>query len=176
MTAQLRDDLELLDEHLEELTALCQRHTFAYYREWALVLGGWRLGGERGSSRIKVGIANLTASGARARMPYWLSLLASAQRDTRKAAAADATLDSAWSAGMQHGDRWWLPEVIRLRAVSKPRGVADELLRRAYAMAKDQSTPVLADRCRADLLARGLPDPAFGDAVATTNADGTPSS
>ncbi len=176
VTAQLRDDLELLDEHLEELTALCQRHTYAYYREWALVLGGWRLGGERGSSRIKVGIANLTASGARARMPYWLSLLASAQRDTRKAAAADATLDSAWSAGMQHGDRWWLPEVIRLRAVTKPRGVADELLRRAYAMAKDQSTPVLADRCRADLLARGLPDPAFGDAVATTNADGTPSS
>ena len=176
VTAQLRDDLELLDEHLEELTALCQRHTYAYYREWALVLGGWRLGGERGSSRIKVGIANLTASGARARMPYWLSLLASTQRDTRKAAAADATLDSAWSAGMQHGDRWWLPEVIRLRAVSKPRGVADELLRRAYAMAKDQSTPVLAERCRADLLARGLSDPAFGDSVATTNADGTPSS
>jgi hypothetical protein len=175
LTAQLRGDLDLLDEHVEELTALCRRHTYAYYREWALVLGGWRQGGDRGSSRIKVGVANLTGSGSRARMPYWLSLLASVQRDNGKAAAADATLDSAWAAGMQHGDRWWLPEVIRLRAVTKPRDVAGELLLRAYAMAKDQSTPVLAGRCRADLLARGLPDPAFGGAVAATNADGTPS-
>jgi hypothetical protein len=75
VTAQLRDDLELLDEHLAELTALCQRHTCAYYREWALVLGGWRLGGEQGSSRIKVGIANLTSSalgpGCRTGSPSW---------------------------------------------------------------------------------------------------------
>ena len=81
---------------------------------------------------------------------------------------------------MQRGDRWWLPEVIRLRAETKPKKVAGDLLLRAYAMASEQSSPVLAARCRADLLARGLDDPAFAEDLpstgSATNAGRTPSS
>ena len=172
VTAQLRGDLVLLDETLEELVEICQRHSYAYYREWALILGGWRHGTEAGVADIRRGIAHLSASGSLTRMPYWLSLLAQAQRSVGQHTAADAALDSAWTTATQHGDRWWLPEVMRLRARSRPGDDAVDLLRRAEERAWRQSSPALAQRCRADLAERG--EDAFGVRLERPNAERTP--
>jgi hypothetical protein len=86
-------------------------------------------------------------------MPYWLSLLADSQRGIGADADADASLDAAWTAASQRGDRWWLPEVLRARAKTKPPDTAAKMLRRAEKTAQAQSSPVLAQRCRDDLSA-----------------------
>jgi hypothetical protein len=65
---------------------------------------------------------------------------------------------------MQRGDRWWLPEVMRARAATKPPEVAVDILTKALTRAVEQSSPALADRCRADLALRGAEDLAFGAA------------
>jgi hypothetical protein len=155
VTAQLCGDLDALDESLEQLTALSHRHAYAYYREWALVLGGWRTGGLRGVAQCKLGVAHLSSSGALTRMPYWLALLAEAKRGIGDHTSADASLDAAWTTSLQRGDRWWLPEVLRLRAQSKPKPAALDLLRRAESLAIELDSPILAARCGADLAVHG---------------------
>ncbi|MEP6665401.1 MAG: AAA family ATPase [Nocardioidaceae bacterium] len=155
VTAQLRDDMQLLDETLVELSELCRRYSFAYYREWALILSGWRLGTERGLGRIKVGIAHLRADECLTRLPYWLTLLAQTQHAAGDVAAARATLDAARVSASQRDDRWWLPEVLRELAALSDDQEASPLLKEAGAMALAQASPMLARRSHFDLVRRG---------------------
>ena len=76
ITYQMRHDLPALKDAVGELRELCDRHGFAYYREWGLILDGWSRMGEPGIGLAQQGIGNLKAEGSYARMPYWLSLLA----------------------------------------------------------------------------------------------------
>ncbi len=76
ITHQLAGDLAALDVDLAELTEVCARYEIAYYREWGLVLTGWRAGGAPGIELIRQGLANLSSGHSYIRMPYWLSLLA----------------------------------------------------------------------------------------------------
>ena len=76
ITYQLRGDRAALQDTVAELTELCQRYQFAYYREWGLILDGWSRPAASGIDLARRGIGNLRASGSFARMPYWLALLA----------------------------------------------------------------------------------------------------
>ncbi|WP_318307376.1 ATP-binding protein [Amycolatopsis solani] len=145
ITHQLRRDRRALWAAVAELHDLCDRYGFAYYREWALVLGGWSRGGAAGLAAAQEGVANLKAEGAFARMPYWLTLVA----DLSAPEAARATLDAALAAGEARDDRWWLPEVLRLRAAHDTDPVPR--LRAAAELARAHGSVALLRRCEADL-------------------------
>jgi len=147
ITHQMRHDLDELAATVTELSALCDRYDFAYYREWALVLGGWSRGDRE---QARTGITNLKAEGSFARMPYWLSLLA----ELSDPPAARATLDAAIAAGQARDDLWWLPEVLRLRAGFDNQPVGR--LRSAASMAHAQGSVALLRRCERDLDGQGV--------------------
>jgi hypothetical protein len=80
-------------------------------------------------------------------MPYWLSLLAERTDPDR----AHGILDGAAAAAHSHDDRWWLPEVLRQRARFRHGPDAVAALHEALALAEEQGSTTLAERCRLDL-------------------------
>jgi hypothetical protein len=156
----MRNDLPRLAGTGTELRELCDRYSFAYYREWGLILDGWAAGDEAGVELARRGIGNLRSAGSFARMPYWLSLLADLRARCGQPGAARATLDAALADGYAHDDRWWLPEVLRMRAVYDDAEPAIARLRGAARMASEQGSAALLRRCERDLAARGVRAPA----------------
>ena len=169
VTHQLRGDRESLGQAVVELRDLCRRYEFAYYGEWALVLDGWATGGEAGIAQIRLGISRLRSLGAYARMPYWLSLLADVLVGQGRTDEARAVLDAALVAAEQCDDRWWQPEVMRLRADLEPGPNASDLLVRAIGLAHEQSSMTLESRCRKDLARRSV-RPSFAPPIPEANA------
>ena len=151
ITHQLRHDLPELRNTIDKLRQLCDRHDFAYYREWVLVLDGWSRPGPSGVDLVRRGISNLKSEGAFARMPYWLSLLADLSAQDNQPGAARATLDAALAAGRVHHDVWWLPEVMRMRAAYDKEQAALTRLRSAAPMASGHGSVALLRRCERDL-------------------------
>jgi hypothetical protein len=155
VTHQIRHDLPGLREAVGELRELCDRYGFAYYREWGLILDGWSRPDGPGTSLARQGIDALRAQNSFIRMPYWLSLLADLLARDGEAAAARASLDAALTAGHARDDLWWLPEVMRMRAVydTEP-GAALTRLRAAAQLAAGHGSVALLQRCEDDLAAR----------------------
>ncbi|MBM7799913.1 DNA-binding SARP family transcriptional activator/lambda repressor-like predicted transcriptional regulator [Microlunatus panaciterrae] len=157
ITHQLLGDRVGVAESAAELCDLCQRYSFAYYPEWGRILSGWARQDGQGLSLLQQGIDGLRAQGAFTRMPYWLALLADRLADANRPEAAAATLDAALSGGQARDDRWWLPEVMRIRAGFDPRAAAVDRLRAAAEMARSQGSVALLRRIEADLQLRGAP-------------------
>jgi tetratricopeptide (TPR) repeat protein len=151
VTDQVRGDVDGVRVAVAELTDLCERHGFAYYSEWAVVLDGWSMPDGAGVATIRRGIDALKRGRSFARMPYWLALLADAQAREGAAESAQLTLDAALSAGRAQDDLWWLPEVMRLRAAYDDGPAAASRLREAAELAADQGSVVLHRRCEQDL-------------------------
>jgi DNA-binding SARP family transcriptional activator/tetratricopeptide (TPR) repeat protein len=157
VTAQMRGDAAELGGRVAELSELCDRYGFAYYREWGLVLGGWAEHDQAGIDLARRGINNLKAETSLARMPYWLSLLADLLGRLGHPQDARATLDAAVVAAQAHDDVWWLPEVLRMRAAYDDDGAAVARLRSAARIARYQGSVALLRRCARDLAERGVP-------------------
>ena len=155
-------DLPQLRNMVDELRQLCDRYTFAYYREWALILDGWSRAGRPGIELAQRGIGNLKSQNSFARMPYWLSLLADLSARDSRPGAAQAALDAALAAGRVHHDVWWLPEVMRMRAAYDDGQAAIARLLSAAQMASEHGSVVLLRRCERDLSARGVRLPVSG--------------
>ncbi len=151
VTQQLAGDLDALADTLGELTAVCERYEFAYYREWAAVLTGWLRGGTVGIAQARRGIDALEREGSLARMPYWLWLLADVERASGATSSALGLLDAAHAVATQNTDVWWLPEVLRARAGLQPADRAEHDLERALALATEHGSPILQQRARAAL-------------------------
>lgn len=151
VTYQMLGDRDALRGVLAELTEVCTRYEFAYYRDWATVLTGWLHGGAAGVEQVQRGIARLESEGSLARMPYWLWLLADLHRSTGDDQAALAVLDAASAVAVHNDDLWWLPEVLRARASLVPTAQRAQVLDRALVLARQQGSWLLANRCRADL-------------------------
>ena len=155
LTWQLIGDVACLEEATDELARLSARHGFAYYPAWGLVLSGWARDDEAGTARIQRGLSDLRRAGAFARMPYWLSLLAERSADPDR---ARAVLDAAVVAARVREDRWWLPEVLRIRATRFATGPeASDGIRAALDLALEHGSVALAERCRADLASTRTP-------------------
>lgn len=154
VTDQMRGDLDELRRKTAELTERCERYGFAYYREWALILGGWVGGGRAGLDAARRGIERLKAARSFARMPYWLSLVADLHARDGRTPAARATLDGALTAARAHDDVWWVPEVLRMRASYDEPDVAVRRLEEGLAIAKAHGSVALLGRCERDLTAR----------------------
>lgn len=153
ITQQLLGRRDAVAGLVEELSAVCGRYHFAYYSQWALVLGGWLQGGEQGLARLRVGLTHLRAESSLARMPYWLSLQADVLSRAGRDQDALAVLDGAHAAGSLHGDAWWLPEIERMRAWHATGEERIAGLRSALDLAERQGSVALAERSRADLAA-----------------------
>jgi hypothetical protein len=153
---QMRGDVPRLRRTVTELRELCDRYDFAYYREWGLILDGWSHTDGPGSDLAQQGIGNLKAKGSFARMPYWLSLLADLLTRENRPNAARATLDAALIAAQAHDDRWWLPEVMRLRAAHDDEEAAVARLRSAARLASAHGSVALLRRCERDLRTLGV--------------------
>ncbi len=147
-------DREELAAVATALEALCIRYSFAYYGQWGAILRGWLTGREAGLGIIRQAIKELRASHALARMPYWQCLLAQTQMDCGFESEAQAVLAAAESLAYQQQDLWWLPEVLRRRALLAEATPARLFLARAEQLAEEQSSPWLAARVRATLAAR----------------------
>jgi hypothetical protein len=154
LTRQLLGDTPGLRSLAAELTDLCERFGFAYYRGWATVLNGWAEGGAAGLRAARAGIDSLEQEGSLARMAYWLSLVADLHRREGNTPAAAAVLDAATSFATAHGDQWWLPEILRVRAAFEPGRGPSRRLEQAADLARSQSSTTLLARCRADIDAR----------------------
>ncbi len=157
VTYQLRNDLDALRDVVVELRELCRRYSFAYYREWGLVLDGWARGGETGLRLAQRGVDALTAEGSFARMPYWLSLLADVSARVGRPDDACTLLEAALATGRAHDDLWWLPEVMRMRAAYDEPEAAAARLRAAVRLAQQHGSIALLRRCEQDLAVRGVP-------------------
>jgi DNA-binding SARP family transcriptional activator/tetratricopeptide (TPR) repeat protein len=155
ITHQMRRDLPRLTATVEELRQLCDRYGFAYYREWALILDGWSRGDEPGIDLARRGISNLKSEGALARMPFWLSLLADLSARNGQPGSARAILDAALAGGQERDDVWWLPEVMRMRAVYDDGPAGAARLQSAARMASAQGSAALLRRCQQDVVERG---------------------
>ena len=160
ITYQMRHDLPALKDAAGELRELCDRHGFAYYRDWGLILDGWSRTGEPGIGLAQQGIGNLNAEGSHARMPYWLSLLADLLASNDRPDAAQETLDAALAAAKARDDLWWLPEVMRMRAAYDEKHAAISRLRSAAQLASAQGSVALLRRCEHDLAGHGVHPPA----------------
>jgi hypothetical protein len=156
VTHQMRWDLPELRDTVSELRELCGRYDFAYYREWVLVLDGWSRGDAAGIDLARRGIENLKAEGSFARMPYWLSLLADLSARNDRPADARAILDAALVAARTRDDLWWLPEVMRMRAVYDEPEAGLARLRSAALLAYTQESLALRQRCEHDLAELGV--------------------
>ncbi|MDJ0315117.1 AAA family ATPase [Arthrobacter sp. H35-D1] len=132
-----------------ELETLCTRYKFAYYGQWGAILRGWLTGSEKGSAIIGTAIRELRAAQALARMPYWQCLLAQTQQECGKTREAGAVLAAAESFAHQNFDVWWLPEVLRQRALLAEPAAAQLLLGRAEKLADEQHNPTLSNSVRA---------------------------
>jgi DNA-binding SARP family transcriptional activator/tetratricopeptide (TPR) repeat protein len=153
ITHQMRHDMPELRDTVGELRELCDRYHLAYYREWGLILDGWCRTDGSGIDLARRGIDNLKSEGSFARMPFWLSLLADLLARGDQPGAARATLDAALVAAHTHDDRWWLPEVMRMRAAHDDDDGAISRLRSAAQMASAHGSTALLRRCQHDLAA-----------------------
>ena len=154
ITHQLRGDVPRTEEFARRVREICARYDFAYYGNWALILGGWCQGGADGAGQIRAGLARLRDQGALTRQPYYLGLLADTLLRSGQGDAAGVVLDAARTAAAVHDDRWWLPELYRLSAQRQPGPAGIELLRRALDLAGQHGSRALADRAACDLAER----------------------
>ncbi|CCH76894.1 putative adenylate cyclase [Nostocoides japonicum T1-X7] len=151
VTAWMDSADDRLREVHEELSELCNRYRFAYYSEWATVLGGWLHGGPAGADEIRSGIDALVAQRSLTRMPLWLDVLARTQVGAGDADAARGTLDAARTRAASTGDVWWLPEVLRDRAALSDPTTGQRLLSEGIRLASAHGSRALVERCEGDL-------------------------
>ncbi len=116
---QLCADETVAREYAEQALALASKYEAPYYRAWAAILVSYALAleqpnGER-IGHLRDSITTFKASGARLRLPYYLSLLAQVCRQAGRAEEGLACIDEALSEARTHNERWWDAELHRLR-------------------------------------------------------------
>jgi predicted ATPase len=116
---QLCADETVAREHAEQTLALASRYEASYYRSWATILVSYALASERPNEehieRLRGAITAFKASGARLRLPYYLSLLAQVCEKAERAEEGLACIDEALAEARTHNERWWDAELHRLR-------------------------------------------------------------
>jgi len=116
---QLRADQAIAREHAEQALVLASKYQAPYYRAWAGILVSYALALEQPYKepieRLRGSIAAFKASGARLRLPYYLSLLAQVCGKAGRAEEGLACIDEALAEARTHNERWWDAELHRLR-------------------------------------------------------------
>jgi len=116
---QLCADEAVAREYAEQALALASKYEAPYYRAWATILVSYAQALEQPNEErignLRDSITAFKASGARLRLPYYLSLLAQVCRQAGRAEEGLACIDEALSEARTHNERWWDAELHRLR-------------------------------------------------------------
>ena len=116
---QLCADEAVAREHAEQALALTGKYQAPYYRAWADILVSYALALEQPDEErieyLRGSIIAFKASGARLRLPYYLSLLAQVYGKAGRAGEGLASIDEALAEARAHNERWWDAELHRLR-------------------------------------------------------------
>jgi predicted ATPase len=103
----------------EAALALAIQREATFYRHWAPIIVQWAIGsmhpGPAELSALRQAIDEYCATGARLRLPYYLSLLADIYAKAGQPAEALATIDEALTVSTKQNERWWDAELYRLR-------------------------------------------------------------
>jgi DNA-binding SARP family transcriptional activator/predicted ATPase len=116
---QLCADQAVAREHAEQALALTSKYQAPYYRAWADFLVSYALALEQPDEErighLRGSITAFKASGARLRLPYYLSLLAQVYGKAGRAEEGLACINEALAEARAHNERWWDAELHRLR-------------------------------------------------------------
>ncbi len=116
---QLCADETVAREHAEQALALANTYQAPYYRAWASILVSYVQALEQPNEELirclRGSIAEFKASGARLRLPYYLSLIAYVCGQAGRVAEGLASIDEALAEARTHNERWWDAELHRLR-------------------------------------------------------------
>jgi DNA-binding SARP family transcriptional activator len=116
---QLRADEAVAREQAEQALALASKYQAPYYCAWAEIFVSFALAMEQPDEEhighLRGSITAFTASGARLRLPYYLSLLAQVYAQAGRAEEGLAAIDEALSEVLAHSERWWDAELHRLQ-------------------------------------------------------------
>ena len=116
---QFREDGATAMAQAERALSLARTFRTPYYDTWATILVGYAQASEQPTTEriaaLRHSIASFTASGARLRLPYYLSLLVRACHKAGLTADGLAAVDEALAASDAHKERWWDADLYRLR-------------------------------------------------------------
>ena len=119
MVPQFYRNAEKTLELADAAVKLSTEREFAYWAAWSRVMRGWALieGGQPtdGIVEIREGFAVFRATGAGVMVPYFLGLLAEAHAKAGQAREGLIVLAEAQAAVDSSRERWWEPELYRLR-------------------------------------------------------------
>ena len=162
MLQEMRADHQTFQAKAEEARALAEDCKAPYYHAWATILvrfaHAWQSPSASGLAQLQAAIDRLTETGARLRLPYYLSLLARAQLRAGQRQVALATVAQALTEAQQNREHWWDAELIRLRgelllAQGAPATEVEPLLQQSIEIAQSQQARSLELRA-ATALAR----------------------
>ncbi len=106
-------------EYAEQALVLTSKYQASYYLAWADILVNYAVAlgqpNEESIEHLHGSITVFKASGARLRLPYYLSLLAQICGKAGRVEEGLACIDEALAEARKHNERWWDAEVHRLR-------------------------------------------------------------
>jgi predicted ATPase/DNA-binding SARP family transcriptional activator len=170
---QLRADEAVAREHAEQAHAHASTYQAHYYRAWTGILVSYAQALEQPNGeligRLRGSIAAFKASGARLRLPYYLSLLAQVCGKAGRVEEGLASIDEALSEARTHNERWWDAELHRLRGEfllmhGADASVGEAALLRAIEIARSQQARSLELRATMSLARLWIAQNRFDDA------------
>ncbi len=148
-THRVRREPERVRELAEEAVAIAEKHGFPLWLAYGRVLRGWALahsgGGAPAIEGLQRGLAEAAATGNEAAAPYFLMLLADAQRQLGRDAEARGAVDTGLAISAAKQGACWDADLFRLKAELQLRlepdalEEAEALLRRALEVARAQA-------------------------------------
>ena len=161
MICQLRGDRPGAREQAEAAQTVASEHGIALFDAWATAFRGWALAAtgqtEEGIATIRTGIEAAIATGSRAFYPHLLALLADAHARAAEIEDGLSVLDEALIAADANDERYYEPEIHRLRGelllaqASPEQREAEAALRRASEVAQAQGAKALELRATVSL-------------------------
>jgi DNA-binding SARP family transcriptional activator/predicted ATPase len=160
MLQQLRADAETFQEQAERALELGTRYTAPYYRSWSAILVSYSQAlrdlDVTNIQHLRNSIVDFKASGARLRLPYYLSLLAQVTGRAGHPGEALGIVDEALSEARANNERFWDSELHRLHgelqlASGQEAGRVEAELLQAVDIAKSQQARSLELRATMSL-------------------------
>jgi predicted ATPase len=116
---QLRREVRFTQERAEAAISLSKEQGFPHWRAMGCILCGWALAqqgqAQEGLEQLHQGLRAFRATGAEILRPYFLALLAEAHGAMGQPAEGLAVLTEALALVETTGERWYEPELYRLK-------------------------------------------------------------
>jgi predicted ATPase len=115
----IRQNSKLALARAEEVSAVCEKHGFAYYLAFAEILTGWATAVEgdtsAGLAKLRHGLGALQATGVELRLPFYYGLLAEACGLAGEVGEALANLANGFAFQSKNGELWFASELHRIQ-------------------------------------------------------------